>query len=71
MVCDQCNEHNVILDLLCKTLLPEHLKNNFKPYLKCERCKFYHHKRFITLNRDYNIHNIIWGYDLRRLLSLT
>ena len=65
MVCDLCNDHNTTLALLCKTALPEHLNINFKPYLRCEKCKHYLYKRFITLSIKHNLPEIIYHYNIK------
>ena len=69
MVCDQCNEHNITSALLCKTALLEHLNNELKPYLRCQKCKNYHHKLFMTLSKNHNLHEIIYHYNLKDVKS--
>ena len=65
MVCEQCNDHNTTLALLCKTALPDSINMHLKPYLRCERCKHYLHKRFITLSKNHNLDNIIYHYNIK------
>ena len=65
MVCDQCNDHNTTSLLLCKTALPDSINMHLKPYLKCESCKHYLHKRFMILSKNHNLDNIIYHYSLK------
>ena len=65
MVCDLCNDHNITSLLLCKTVLPDGINMEMKPYLRCERCKYHLHKRFITLSKNHKLDDIIYHYNIK------
>ena len=65
MVCDLCNDHNTTSLLLCKTVLPDNINMELKSYLRCERCKHYLHKRFLSLSKKHNLDNIIYHYNIK------